>query len=41
LLTTLGLWVEFIIAHSNRELIDLDIGKKFNDSKRFDYCPRF
>jgi hypothetical protein len=26
------LWAEFITAHSNGELIDPDIGKKFNES---------
>jgi hypothetical protein len=36
-----GLWVEFIKAHNNGELIDLNTGKKLNDSKRFDYGPKF
>jgi hypothetical protein len=36
-----GLGMEFIIAYNNRELIDLDTGKKFNESKQFDYGSRF
>ena len=36
-----NLWAKFIIAHSNKEFIDLDTRKKFNESKHFDYGPRF
>jgi hypothetical protein len=36
-----GLWAQFIIVHNNGELIDPNMGKKFNESKRFDYKSRF
>ena len=36
-----SLLAEFIIAYSNQKLIDLDFGKKFNESKQLDYNPRF
>jgi hypothetical protein len=32
---------QFITSHSNGELIDPDILKKFNESKRCDFGPRF
>jgi hypothetical protein len=35
------LQAENITIHSNGELIDPDTKKKFNESKRFDYGPRF
>jgi hypothetical protein len=35
------LWAQFITSHSNGELIDPDTLKKFNESKRFDFGPRF
>jgi hypothetical protein len=35
------LWAQFITSHSNGELIDPDTFKKFNESKRFDFGPRF
>jgi hypothetical protein len=36
-----ALWSDFITSHSTGELIDPDIQKKFNESKRFDFGPRF
>jgi hypothetical protein len=36
-----ALWADFITSHSNGELIDPDTQKKFNESKRFDFGPRF
>jgi hypothetical protein len=36
-----ALWAEFITSHSIGELIDPDTQKKFNESKRFDFGPRF
>jgi hypothetical protein len=35
------LWAQFITSHSNGELIDPNTFKKFNESKRFDFGPRF
>ena len=35
-----NLWVEFVTAHNNKEFIDPDMEKKFNDIKQFDYGPR-
>jgi hypothetical protein len=35
------LWAQFITSHSNGKLIDPDTLKKFNESKRFDFGPRF
>jgi hypothetical protein len=35
------LWAQFITSHSNGELIDLETLKKFNESKRIDFGPRF
>jgi hypothetical protein len=35
------LWAQFITSHSNGELINPDTFKKFNESKRFDFGPRF
>jgi hypothetical protein len=35
------LWAQFITSHSNGKLIDRDTLKKFNESKRFDFGPRF
>jgi hypothetical protein len=36
-----ALWSNFITSHSNGKLIDPDTQKKFNESKRFDFGPRF
>jgi hypothetical protein len=36
-----ALWVDFITFHSNGELIEPDIPKKFNKNKKFDFGPRF
>ena len=35
------LWAQFIISHSNGELINPDTLKKFNENKRYDFGPRF
>jgi hypothetical protein len=35
------LWAQFITSHSNRELIDPETLKKFNEHKRFDFSLRF
>jgi hypothetical protein len=35
------LWAQFITSHSNGELIDPDTFKMLNESKRFDFGPRF
>ena len=34
-------WAQFITLHSNGKLIDPKALKKFNESKRFDFGPRF
>ena len=36
-----ALWADFITSYSNGELINPDTQKKFNESKRFDFRPRF
>jgi hypothetical protein len=35
------LWAQLITSHSYGQLIDLETLKKFNESKRFDFGPRF